>query len=161
MGDMGTHAPSIQHSIRSSNLPDSSMSQVLNNLVVPQIERHKRKRSTPSINSKAVCLTEDTVLEELKGNDKKRNEKKEKGWRSKDKKKGQSKEKVKERSKKSKEKVDYTRNHAPVQEPDIDSDSDIDCPLCGEHYGDRSATWTQCLICEKWINIECTGYDLE
>ena len=34
-------------------------------------------------------------------------------------------------------------------EEDGDTSSDCECPVCGERYGDRSAIWIQCSICEE------------
>ena len=44
-------------------------------------------------------------------------------------------------------------------EEDGDSSSDCECPVCGEHYGDRSGTWIQCNICEEWYDTECADVD--
>ena len=35
------------------------------------------------------------------------------------------------------------------------SQSDCECPVCGEHFGDRSATWIHCNECEEWYDVEC------
>ena len=32
-----------------------------------------------------------------------------------------------------------------------------ECAICGEHYGDRSATWIQCNSCDDWFDLECAG----
>ena len=37
------------------------------------------------------------------------------------------------------------------------SESDCECAICGEHYGDRSATWIQCNSCDDWFDHECAG----
>ena len=47
---------------------------------------------------------------------------------------------------------------ARTQSPDsLNSQSDCECAICGEHYGDRSATWIQCNICDDWFDLECAG----
>ena len=42
---------------------------------------------------------------------------------------------------------------------DYGSESDCECPICGEHYGDRSATWIQCSMCEEWYDADCAGFE--
>ena len=42
-----------------------------------------------------------------------------------------------------------------------ESQSDCECPVCGEHFGDRSATWIQCNECEEWYDVECAGVTAE
>ena len=32
-----------------------------------------------------------------------------------------------------------------------------ECAICGEHYGDKSATWIQCNSCDDWFDHECAG----
>ena len=45
-----------------------------------------------------------------------------------------------------------------LQSPDsLNSQSDCECAICGEHYGDRSATWIQCNICDDWFDLKCAG----
>ena len=49
---------------------------------------------------------------------------------------------------------------ARTQSPDSlnsQSESDCECAICGEHYGDRSATWIQCNSCDDWFDLECAG----
>ena len=41
------------------------------------------------------------------------------------------------------------------------SQSDCECPVCGEHFRDHSATWIQCNKCEEWYDVECAGISLE
>ena len=40
-----------------------------------------------------------------------------------------------------------------------ESDSDCECPVCGQHYGDKSAVWIQYVKCEDWYDMECAGLD--
>lgn len=45
---------------------------------------------------------------------------------------------------------------ARTQSPDFlnsQSESDCECAICGEHYGDRSATWIQCNNCDDWFDL--------
>ena len=44
---------------------------------------------------------------------------------------------------------------------ECESQSDCECPVCGEHFGDRSATWIQCNECEEWYDVECAGISSE
>ena len=49
---------------------------------------------------------------------------------------------------------------ARIQSPDSlnsQSESDCECVICGEHYGDRSATWIQCNNCNDWFDLDCAG----
>ena len=38
---------------------------------------------------------------------------------------------------------------------EYESQSGCECPVCGEHFRDRSATWIQCNKCEEWYDVEC------
>ena len=44
---------------------------------------------------------------------------------------------------------------------ECESQSDCECPVCGEHFGDRSPTWIQCNECEEWYDVECAGLTAE
>ena len=47
------------------------------------------------------------------------------------------------------------------EDDECESQSDCECPVCGEHFGDRSATWIQCNECEEWYDVECAGLTAE
>ena len=36
-------------------------------------------------------------------------------------------------------------------------ESDCECPLCGQHYGEQSVTWIQCWDCEEWYDTDCVS----
>lgn len=38
-------------------------------------------------------------------------------------------------------------------------ESVCECPIRGEHFGERSATWIQCNNCKEWYDMECAGID--
>ena len=119
----------------------SSISDTMDVLLTQPKLTRKVKKKQESKNAMAVCITDDVFVDRLM--DEKENKKKstKKGASKQQKKKGRSKRKS------------ATQKHIQSQT----EESDCECPLCGEHYGERSATWIQCNGCEQWYDTGCAG----
>ena len=132
----------------------------------------KRKRK-PALNHRAVCVTEDEVLEELK---KKENEKTQREKDRSDRiqrKRIETQRAKQEKVKRMTKQVKYQRRKQDEVETGsevmvaefatlhLSSDSaesdDAVCPKCGASYADIGGLWVCCDGCNQWFNVECTN----
>ena len=132
--------------------------------MVPIMKKLTRKlqMKQKSYNSQAVCITEDEffgkLLKKIRGKTKTR-----RGGAKERKKKGNTSKPTtgKEPTTQKATKPTATRTqHGSCTDEDGDEvkdESDCECPICGEHFGDRSTTWIQCNVCEEWYDTECAG----
>ena len=184
---METHVGSV------SSGSQSALSQAMDDLFIsPKLKRKKTRKSKPSVNATAVCLTENSFLDKYKDKESckgktsdleppkpstkrgrggkgktsdletpKPSTKRGKGGKGKTK--GQSRPKPSNPPKRKGKTKGCDLQPATDSESEStngsESSSDCECPVCGEHYGDRSATWIQCSVCGQWYDTECA--DLE
>ena len=150
-----THAPSSGVSILSDcTSPDSVLSQAMDSLFIkPQLKRKSTRRCKPAYNHTTVCITENQFLEKLK-EDKNYNSKKPLATKRRQNKAPSSKlvPKGKPPPKGRGTKIQQDSSQA-------ESKSDCECPVCGQHNGDKIAVWIQCDKCEDWYDTECAGLD--
>ena len=177
----------VSTGFQSPSSRESSAGVLADVLVLPHPTAGARKKCKPALNSKAVCITEDEVLEELK---KKENEKaqieKEKEVKKLDRiqkreekrleterRKREKAEKMTKRGKESKkthsakETNEETASKASMEivtefaTLELSSASaeldDAICQKCGVSYADRGGLWVCCDGCDRWFNIECTN----
>ena len=162
----------------------SSSSDVLGDILVypkPSQKSTSRKRK-PALNSQAVCITEESVLEQLRA------EEEEKKLKATEKEKQKLDNKRKERQlenrrlkkrkrrlKKQKRKLKKSlregkggRKPKRVEEVDIitrnlrsctikGQDKETRCPVCNVLFDDSSSIWMCCDKCNLWYNLECTN----
>ena len=137
-----THAPSSGASALSDILSQSSESSALSLamdslLIKPQLKKKTMRKQKKAYNHTTVCVTDDQFLKKLK-NDKAKKVPGASGPSS---------------------KPPLRQKKKIVVNKDSESDSDCECPICGQHYGDVSATWIQCEKCKEWYDTVCVDVD--
>ena len=169
-----TSSSSDQKATSSNKLssPSDTLSEIL---AFPQPQNNPRKRK-PAKNSKAVCMTDDDVLQELltKETEKKEAEEQKRRKRvEREKKKEQREKEMKENDPKKREGRTTRREtrNAKVQPKEVDTiagvfkdldlssddESDAVCPKCGRVYSDDDGVWICCDGCDSWYDIRCTN----
>ena len=152
-----THAPpSAGHSASggtvTSSSPDSSLSHTMDSLFIrPKLKRSTRRRRA-AYNHTAVMVTEDRFLKTLQEDKEARGRKPPQrrtstSRRQRNQKWGHEKNKSSRVGKGKRAREKYPSS----------SESDCECPLCGQHYGEQSATWIQCSDCEEWYDTDCVS----
>lgn len=164
---------SVSSSVKASS---TDSSKVLSDvLVLPEPKSSNKKRKEPS---RAKCLTNDSVLEEMKAKEKekieKEEEKKAKALEKRQKKQQreeQKKEKAEQRKKTQKRKthrnetvdeilskLKLTDDDQGTENAQSESESDAVCPKCGVVYStDRRGRWVCCDGCGVWYHVKCTS----
>ena len=152
-----THAPpSAGHSASggtvTSSSPDSSLSQSMDSLFIRPKLKHNTCRRRAAYNHTAVMVTDDGFLKTLQEDKQARGRKppqrrtstsrrgRNQEWRR-----GKNKSSLVGKGKRAREKCPSS------------SESDGECPLCGQHYGEQGATWIQCSDCEEWYDTDCVS----
>ena len=140
--------------------------------VLPKPREKSGRKRKAAVNQKAVCLTDDSVLDHLKTDDEKKKEdtlRKLEKRRFREEKRAAKERSKREREEKKKQKeVDkYTKEAAnlevetmldglTLEESDVDSDDAV-CPKCGLAYSvDEGNLWVCCDKCSKWYDFKCT-----
>ena len=165
---------------KSQSSPSDILSEIL---VLPNPKSAAQKKSKrKGLNTKAVCVTDDEVFDEMK---KEKQRKKEEEQQKLEKQAERTRKKLeREKMKKEKEemrrgkknkkkemKARMTRSKQPENLPNdlkllqicedddtsYDSDqSDAICPKCGISYLGDSDLWVSCDSCERWFDFRCT-----
>ena len=124
-------------------------------LVLPQPVSKSRRRV--GMNAKAICITEEAVLEGLKMKEKAKVEAEEKkavlrAERERRKEEKEKKRKDKERVKLASDKVTTKK----VDDGTEESDEEAICPVCGVFSKDVDDLWVLCDGCGMWFDFACT-----
>ena len=153
-----THAS--VHSNPASSVCSDSLSDILV-LPEPSGEASRRKRK-PALNSKAICISDDEVLQELKDKEAQKLEAKHEQVKKRVERKERMRRRLEEKERKKRvgngrkaEKVE-SKSNRPIEEllQDLDvSDDDVECPKC---HLDTPGEWISCDHCEIWYHIDCT-----
>ena len=163
------HADSSQSISSVPKSPTSLLSNTMDKLLRKPKLTCKTWRQGRSHNSQAVCITDDKFVSKLKDD----NEKQQKDDNKQQKKSPRNrpctqktlnvdtkKPRCKQKKKKDQKRKPLSRRELRTRKSDKESENDIlgsecesqsncGCPVCREHFGDRSAIWIQCNECEE------------
>ena len=140
-----------------------------------------QKKRRRAINSRAKCLTDNEVLEDLKAREEEKVRKEEELRVRKQERQRKKEEKLKEKARKKptqkkkqpcKTKITTRRKMKELSEQlqrlsiqvtdeteSGDESSEAECPNCGLAYGEDDSVWIQCDSCGLWWDLKCTEID--
>ena len=135
-------------------------------LVLPKPKEKSGRKRKAAVNQKAVCLTDDGVLSDLKTEAEKKENELEKIERKRI---CEEKKAEKERLKREKKKQKKQANKAGEGSEDLEkmlsglaldeTESDAECPKCGLLYSaDLENLWVCCDRCSSWYDFKCTRF---
>ena len=177
---VSTCAPDSDHASLTTSSSMSASDALGDILKLPQPKVTKKKRKA-GLNSKAVCITDDNILQELVEVKKKKEQKKPKkeviSKRINEEKKEEQRKEGKKTGLRSKSKDKITKKATQqlksrklassdeglsMQLQDLlkicsDSESEAECPKCGLIYGETEDRWICCDLCDTWIDFDCAG----
>ena len=153
----------------------ASSSYVLSEVLSLPRPKQSAKNRKPGFNSQAVCLTDDSIIQELEDKAEAkchREEKKEARRIERDHKRKEREKKREEQEQKAAQKKNEreqkhaektskkgrTGRHAESKEITSDSESEAECPVYGHAYGDSDSVWICCDSCNKWFHVKCTVF---
>ena len=152
---------------------NSSLSNILK-LPEPKAKSSKRK-PTASVNSRAVCLNDSTVLEDLKSKRKAKEEAEQERLRKKQEREEKRQKKLEETERKTlarlrkrqeqydkkkskKSKAKKTKSLPRPSSTEEESDHSTECPVC---CLDIDCQWICCDKCKVWYHTHCTSVDID
>lgn len=194
------HKETKTDSTSSSSLPQTgtknisstgtdSISDLMSEVLLLPKPKPRKGRRRAALNSKAVCITDSDVLQELKDKqtrkaeaekevaerrlqrEKKRQEREKKKTgvemrrrerqKKKEDKQGQSnRRQEKESRKRGKKERQANATCAATCTSESEEDNAV-CPICGMMYVDDDGVWIGCDGCDQWFNIQCTDISSE
>ena len=169
---IGSHSSKIgfQSSTCSSKSKTLSADVLADVLILPRPAARAKSKRKPALNRKAVCITDDEVVEELKMKqcemaevEKEKEAKKLERIKKREEKRLLDEQRMREKKEKAQKRKDSRKTQIVGEFAELqlssasEAESDnVICPKCGVGYTDSEGLWVCCDGCDRWYNMECT-----